>query len=100
MYDYGSKGNMIHYNSTKPPPYLLEDMTVPTVLVTGSDDYLADPADVATLEAALNSSGNGALVSRINVPSYAHLDFTWAEDAHMKIYPDMLALLHKFNNMA
>eukprot|EP00932_Pfiesteria_piscicida_P004758 SRR837773.14663.p1 GENE.SRR837773.14663~~SRR837773.14663.p1 ORF type:complete len:295 (+),score=93.29 SRR837773.14663:102-887(+) len=90
MYDYGRKGNMEHYNQTTPPPYRLEDLTVPTVLVTGDLDYLADPKDVATLMSKLPKS---VLKKQIRMPTYAHLDFTWAKDAYTELYPQLVDLL-------
>lgn len=29
-------------------------------------------------------------------PTYAHLDFTWGDDANVYIYPDVLNMLNKY----
>ena len=48
MYNYESRiENMKHYNQTTPPEYKLADLKVPTVLLSGGHDYLADPKDVS-----------------------------------------------------
>eukprot|EP00750_Incisomonas_marina_P028336 INCI6656.1.p1 GENE.INCI6656.1~~INCI6656.1.p1 ORF type:complete len:343 (-),score=51.10 INCI6656.1:342-1370(-) len=47
MYDYGTRlKNHEHYNQTTPPEYKLADLNVPTVLLSGGHDFLADPTDV------------------------------------------------------
>ena len=32
---------------------------------------------------------------RIDLPTYAHLDFSWAEDAHTVLYPQIVDLLRE-----
>lgn len=96
MYDEGSAAkNLARYNQTTPPAYNLTQLTVPTVLYTGAEDYLADSADVATLMAQL---APGVLLKRFNLPTYAHLDFTWADDANTFLYPDMLQVLANYSS--
>mmetsp|Transcript_91962 Transcript_91962/g.297506 ORF Transcript_91962/g.297506 Transcript_91962/m.297506 type:complete len:404 (+) Transcript_91962:72-1283(+) len=90
MYDYGPTGNMAQYNQTEPPQYHLGDLQVPIALLTGGLDYLADPQDVSALIAALPPK---VLRKHMNLPDYAHLDFTWAQDAHVFLYPEILQLL-------
>lgn len=92
MYDYGVIGNLKHYRRTLPPDYDLAQLTVPTVLVTGDLDYLADPEDVKMLISKLPKN---VLRQVINLPSYAHLDFTWAEDAYTTLYPQLVDLLRR-----
>ena len=70
--------------------YNLTAIRVPIVLYAGKEDYLADPADVDTLAAQL---APGVLVKRVDVASYAHLDFTWAVDANTVVYEDLMAVL-------
>ena len=50
----------------------------------------ADPKDVDRLESELSP---GVLVKRIDLPTYAHLDFSWGFDAHTLLYPQVLDLL-------
>jgi len=56
----------------------------------GEQDVLADPADVHLLAAAL---APGVVVVAHEEPGYEHFDFTWGEDAHVRIYPVILDLL-------
>jgi len=94
MYDYGSAGNIKHYNQPTPPQYNFSQFpaSLPLALFTGSQDYLADPTDVAHLLTVLPK----APVLVHNEPTYAHMDFLWAEDANTLIYPLILQLLSKY----
>jgi len=97
MYDYGVERNMEYYHQKEPPTYPLEEMKVPTVLLSGGNDYLADPKDIDILVSKLPEK---TLLKHIVIPTYAHLDFTWAKDAHELIYPQMLEFLAAANDMA
>lgn len=95
--DYGKAGNMKHYGQSTPPQYNLSQFpnTLPFALFTGGNDYLADPKDVSTLVASLPSSP----VLLHFEPTYAHMDFLWAEDAHVKIYPLVVELCKKYQSV-
>lgn len=56
----------------------------------GGRDKLADPEDVRTLAAAL---APGVVVHAHQEPGYEHMDFVWGNDAHLRVYPHVLALL-------
>jgi len=91
MYDYGNaERNLAKYNQTMPPSYKLSDMNVPVALFTGGHDVLGDKKDVAIL---LDSLPTASIVHVQDIPSYAHLDFSWGEDANSMVYPDVLRLL-------
>jgi len=91
MYDWGSKEqNIAAYGYPEPPKYNLSAINVPIVLASGGHDYLADPADVDKLE---NELAPGVLRKRIHLETFAHLDFSWAYDAHELLYPQILSLL-------
>jgi len=92
--DYGYAGNMARYGQPTPPPYPLNKFppSLPLALFTGSNDYLADPADVATLVQQI--SNNPVLIH--NEPTYAHVDFLWATNAYTKIYPSILNLVAQY----
>ena len=68
-------------------------MTVPVALFTGSDDWLADPKDVAGLIPKLPH-----VACRTNIDYYDHLDFIWGIDAHKVVYQDIVHLFWKYNN--
>eukprot|EP01089_Gocevia_fonbrunei_P006698 TRINITY_DN1755_c0_g1_i3.p1 TRINITY_DN1755_c0_g1~~TRINITY_DN1755_c0_g1_i3.p1 ORF type:complete len:149 (+),score=25.62 TRINITY_DN1755_c0_g1_i3:405-851(+) len=95
-FDYGHAGNMQHYGQSTPPQYDISKFptNLPLALFTGGNDYLADPKDVAQLLAQLPK----APVLVHNEPTYAHVDFLWAPDAHIKIYPVMLNLLKQYSS--
>lgn len=83
-YDYGSEdANKAHYGQTSAPLYHLSNVRVPTALFAGGNDYLADPADVARLQAELPAS---SIVYNDLQSDYAHLDYTWAFNANTRIY--------------
>jgi len=83
-FDFGSSAaNFAHYGSFAPPSYNLSQLSVPTALFYGSHDYLADEEDVNKIIAEAGPSGN--LVHVEEVDSFAHLDFTWAVDANVKV---------------
>lgn len=95
MYDYGTQGNVQHYGQPTPPQYVLANMpkTLPIALFTGGNDYLADPTDVATLISDLPVPP----VLHHNEPTYSHIDYVLATNAHIVAYPDILTLLDKYN---
>eukprot|EP00873_Tetraselmis_striata_P026284 jgi/Tetstr1/446548/TSEL_034073.t1 len=85
------------YGQDSPPAYDLSRVTVPLMLVTGTPDKLSDPQDVALLEEALPA---GVVVARHEEPSYEHLDFTWAHNAHRLIYPGIMRVLAERSGLA
>eukprot|EP00929_Paragymnodinium_shiwhaense_P033285 TRINITY_DN18303_c0_g1_i1.p1 TRINITY_DN18303_c0_g1~~TRINITY_DN18303_c0_g1_i1.p1 ORF type:complete len:419 (-),score=82.80 TRINITY_DN18303_c0_g1_i1:272-1387(-) len=95
-FDYGKRGNQKAYGQDTPPQYDLSAMKVPTILVTGAKDILADPKDVLTLRAKLPQ---GVVRRIINIDDYAHLDFTWADDASEVLYPKILAAMENFTSI-
>ena len=97
MYDYGTPDmNMKHYNSTKPPAYDITGLNVPTALLAGGNDFLADPRDVAWLEGQINP---GIIVTNVFYDDYNHLDFVWGLDAYERIYKYLIALAKKYSGV-
>jgi pimeloyl-ACP methyl ester carboxylesterase len=96
MHDFGPTINIEFYHQLTPPMYNLSayPATLPTVLVSGGVDALADPTDVARLVAELPAA---AVIEHINVPNYAHMDFCWGLDAHYRIYPQILQYIAQYN---
>ena len=101
MFDYGKEGNQKQYGTVSqlpptvaaidlcffisqdsPPEYNVSALNVPTVLFTGTKDWLADRQDVATLVPKIAHT----VIKHVNLPSYDHLDFIWGLDAHTKVY--------------
>jgi len=91
MWDFGSKeDNMRHYGEEGPPGYKLSDLTVPTALYTGGLDILSNPRDVQKLIYELPTT---TLIHHKVIDSYAHLDFSWGQEAARLLYPDVIAQL-------
>jgi pimeloyl-ACP methyl ester carboxylesterase len=96
MYDYGRAGNEARYGSPDPPAFDPAAIAGrggggggddPRLsFVSGGRDTLADPQDVAELEAAIHAR----FASR-QIADYNHLDFLWAENAKTRVYDDLLA---------
>ena len=49
LFDYGPVENLQKYGTAKPPDVPLSNYNVPTALVAGTYDKLADVADIAWL---------------------------------------------------
>lgn len=94
MYDYGTSGNMQHYGQATPPLYHLNNITTPTALFFGADDYLGDPKDVQRI---IDETRPGVIVSAQEQGNFAHLDYTWGVDAHTYVYSGVLDLMAKYN---
>ena len=89
MFDYGTEaGNVERYGQASPPLYELQRLRVPTVLFIGENDYMTRPQDIQRLE-----TYESEVLASVAVPTYSHLDFTRASDAHKLPYPQVLAFL-------
>lgn len=75
------------------PAYNVSDLKVPVAAFTGTQDWLADPQDVAKLLPKLNATGQ--LIFHKNIDYYDHLDFIWAMDAPKMVYNDIIKLAQK-----
>lgn len=81
------------YGTFEPPEYDLSQMKYPrTVFITGKEDSLATPKDLAKLRARLPA---GTIVSELNT-GYNHLDYTWAFNANEVIYKDIIAQIKQY----
>ncbi|KAK5577682.1 hypothetical protein RB653_002626 [Dictyostelium firmibasis] len=98
-YDYGVIGNLLHYGHEKPPLINVENIppTVKIALFSGTKDELADTIDVKQLVSLLPQQ---SVLSWDIIESYAHLDYVWAIDAHILIYPKILNYFNDFFNQS
>lgn len=108
MYDYGiscisprgafQNCNRRMYGQDSPPQYDISSnngSSIPIALFSGGMDELADSIDVQHL---LSMLPRGEVVWGHKIQDYGHLDFTWGENAHERVYPAILHLLDKYSN--
>jgi pimeloyl-ACP methyl ester carboxylesterase len=92
-FDYGTTGNMKHYNQKTPPQYPLANLKANVALFSGTQDYLADPNDFHRMVSELPQD---KVVFKKNVDYYSHIDFIWGSDAPTTIYNDIIQLFSKY----
>uniref|UniRef100_A0A8C2R1G1 Lipase n=1 Tax=Capra hircus TaxID=9925 RepID=A0A8C2R1G1_CAPHI len=81
-YEFGSP------NVPTPVRYRVRDMTVPTAMWTGGQDWLSNPEDVRTLLSEVTN-----LIYHKNIPEWAHVDFIWGLDAPHRMYNEIVHLM-------
>uniref|UniRef100_A0A452IMH2 Lipase n=1 Tax=Gopherus agassizii TaxID=38772 RepID=A0A452IMH2_9SAUR len=89
-FDYGSE-NPAKYNQSVPPFYKIEDMTVPTAVWSGGEDWMVDPKDIDMLLPHITN-----LIYHKNISDWNHWDFTWGLDAAKRVYSEIIALIGKY----
>ncbi|XP_068679321.1 lysosomal acid lipase/cholesteryl ester hydrolase-like isoform X2 [Montipora foliosa] len=67
--------DVIHWLQRDPPTYNLQEVDLPVALYSGSNDWLADPIDVAYLASQLPN------MSHEEIPGWNHVDFIWGMQA-------------------
>ncbi|XP_068957876.1 lipase member K-like isoform X3 [Petaurus breviceps papuanus] len=80
--------NIVHYNQVTPPLYNVTLMMVPTVLWSGGEDMLADPADVDSLLPNITN-----LIYHKRVPYYNHMDFCLGMDAPQQVFYEVISMI-------
>ncbi|KAL4234542.1 hypothetical protein ACF0H5_006185 [Mactra antiquata] len=88
-YDYGMLGNLVRYSQTHPPEIHPENVNVPVLLYSGTQDWLVTPTDVTKLVSKIPN-----LVKHKVIPEWQHLDFIWAMNAPDVCYNDMISMLN------
>ncbi|XP_075010151.1 lipase member M-like [Calonectris borealis] len=89
QFDYGEK-NQEKYNQTSPPFYRIEDMTVPTALWSGGEDWVTSTAETQRLLRRITN-----LVHHEHFPDWTHWDHIWGLDAPQRMYRQIIALMEQ-----
>jgi lysosomal acid lipase/cholesteryl ester hydrolase len=96
MYSFGSKSkNMQHYNQTEPPMYPIAQYptTLPTAIIYGGTDKLANKNDVENLIQQLPAK---PVITKYLAP-YAHMDFPWGLTAIADFGSEVMMMMKKYN---
>ncbi|XP_053164949.1 putative lysosomal acid lipase/cholesteryl ester hydrolase [Hemicordylus capensis] len=88
-FDYRSE-NQVKYNQSCPPPYKIEDMTVPVVAWSGAKDVFASPEDTKNLLPRISN-----LVYHHCVPGWDHFDFIGNLNVTRLIYYKIIEFMGK-----
>jgi alpha-beta hydrolase superfamily lysophospholipase len=92
-YDYGTKKNREIYGQEEPPEYQFSTLDGANIAVFyGGSDKLTCPEDVENM---INKLPEAKCVQF--EPDYAHLDFVWGDDAHIRIYPRIVELVCEYH---
>ncbi|XP_070801223.1 lipase member M-like [Pituophis catenifer annectens] len=89
-FDYGNQNKAV-YNMTKPPFYKLEDITVPTAVWSGGNDFIVSPQSINHLLPQLTN-----LVFHKYIPSWQHADFIWGLDVPKYLHKDIFHLMQNY----
>ncbi|XP_034994272.1 putative lysosomal acid lipase/cholesteryl ester hydrolase [Zootoca vivipara] len=91
-FDWGSKEeNMAHHNQETAPSYEIKQMTVPTALWSGGNDWLSTPKDVAWLVPQVSN-----LVYHKFIPDWEHMDFFLGLDAPQRMYEEIIEFMQYY----
>ncbi|KFR11483.1 Lipase member M, partial [Opisthocomus hoazin] len=88
-FDYGEK-NQEKYNEATPSLYRIEDMTVPTTLWSGWEDWVNPPPET---QHSLPHITN--LDRQEHFPNWKRFDHHWGRDAPQCMYRQMVALMEQ-----
>lgn len=94
-FDYGKFGNELKYGSRIPPKYLIEEITIPTVIHFAENDWLCTVEDVEKL---IQKLPNVVGKYQVPFPKFNHLDFIYALQARQLVYENVLTVLKNTSN--
>jgi len=92
FYDFGKESNMKVYGQAVSPQYPVENLQkldIPLLLVQGGKDVLVADDDFAGLLKVLPSKKRQSIIKK----DWNHLDYLWAMDANVEIYPKIVSFL-------
>nr|XP_013811210.1 PREDICTED: lipase member M-like [Apteryx mantelli mantelli] len=89
QFDYREK-NQEKYNQSTPPFYRIENMTVPTALWSGGQDWINPPPETERLLPRITN-----LIHHEHFPDWNHFDHHWGKDAPQRMYRKIVDLMEK-----
>ncbi|XP_045772837.1 lipase 1-like [Maniola jurtina] len=94
QYDHGSETNQKIYNSSEPPVYQLDRVTMPIALFAAANDRFSSVADVEILRKQLPNVVYYLLNPRLICN---HVDYVWGRTASNYLYPHINIMLNRYN---
>lgn len=91
-FDWGAE-NPKHYNGSTTPPKSFDLSNIKGVdfaLFDGGLDLFITPGNIQPL---LNKIQGQNRILHKTIDNYAHMDFVWGKDAHIRLYPDVIDFL-------
>uniref|UniRef100_L7LWE3 Lipase n=1 Tax=Rhipicephalus pulchellus TaxID=72859 RepID=L7LWE3_RHIPC len=88
-FDWGPLKNKRIYGQKRPPLYDIRKVTAPVAIYWGDGDHLTTPRDIARL---IQSLPNVALVYKVPLPGFTHLDFGWSITAWQHLYKTIVKM--------
>ncbi|XP_023946661.2 lipase 1-like [Bicyclus anynana] len=96
QYDYGSATNKKIYNSSEPPLYRLDRVTMLVALYAAANDGFSTVADVDLLRQLLAK----VVYYLLNpLPLCNHADYVWGRTANVYLYPYLDIILNIYNRL-
>ncbi|CAI5468816.1 unnamed protein product [Closterium sp. Yama58-4] len=86
LWDFlSAEANTANYGSSTPPLYYPSRLptNIPVLIISGSNDWFADPPNVARLKSQL---GTSRWLEHVEVPMYSHFDLIYGENVHNDVF--------------
>ncbi|CAH1989670.1 unnamed protein product [Acanthoscelides obtectus] len=93
QYDYGTKGNELHYGQKSPPDYELDNITTPVYLIYSQNDWLVTEKNTIKLCTKLGTACRGTIM--VSDFSFNHLDFAYGTDAPELVYRKVISMFDR-----
>ncbi|KYB27895.1 lipase member J [Tribolium castaneum] len=91
MFDYGKSRNLEIYGSEMNPSYLLENVSVPLLLVYGTNDYLTQAGDIDALTQKLPEEAK--VFGEMKIEGFSHTDFYFGRHRYEMVYKKVIEFL-------
>lgn len=93
-FDYRGERNLLEYNSSLPPDYDLSKVSMPIVLLAGSNDKVSLIENVNILSQKLPNVVKYIVIGR---KLMNHLDYVWGENMDEYLFPYIFDILAEYN---